>query len=220
MKKIILLLLLTQTPFLTFLAQNKSTVVSSTYTTVDSKQSPSKFVPYRDPKSGLYGYKNETGKLVIPCKFAFVSEFSDGLAAVNQGGKVGFDSKYNNEYFVNGGKWGYIDLSGKLVIPCKFDEADSFYDGYAIVGKGGKKTFIDKSGKELTPYMYEMMNPFSEGLAVVAKGDPLVFSYIDKTGKEVIAGDYSAAANFFKGKARVTRYGAVYYINTKGERLK
>jgi hypothetical protein len=29
------------------------------------------------------------------------------------------------------GKWGFIDKTGKMVIPTQFDQADSFYEGLA-----------------------------------------------------------------------------------------
>lgn len=185
------------------------------------KSEKSTTIVFRDAKTGLYGYKDAaTDKVVIPCKYVFAYSFSDGLAAVNMGGKLGFDKEYTNDYFVKGGKWGYINISGKIVIPCKYDGADLFYDGLAIVDMKEKKAFIDKTGKEITPFKYDFINPFSEGLAAVGGGTPLRFSYIDKTGKEVITGDYEAAGNFFKGKARVTRYGAIFFINIKGERVK
>lgn len=179
-----------------------------------------KQVPFKDEKSNLYGFKDEAGKLFIPCKYTFAYAFSDGLAAVNIGGRLGFDKEYTNDYFVNGGKWGYINETGKLIIPAKYDGADPFYEGFAIVDVNGKKAFIDKTGKAICPFMYDMMNPFSEGLAAVASGDPLKYSYIDTSGKVIITGEYSAADNFLHGKARVTRYGAIFFINKKGERLK
>ena len=33
-----------------------------------------------------------------------------------------------------GGKWGYIDESGKMVIKPQFDDARAFFDGLAAVG--------------------------------------------------------------------------------------
>jgi len=176
--------------------------------------------PYKDENTKLYGFKDETGKLVIPCKYTFAYGFSEGLAAVNIGGKLGFDKEYTNDFFVTGGKWGYINEVGKLIIPCKYDGADFFSDGFAVVDKIDKKGFIDKTGKEITPFIYEFVNAYSEGLAAVGGGTPLRFSYIDKTGKVIITGEYEAADNFKNGKARVTRYGAIYFINKNGERLK
>ncbi|MDE7413690.1 MAG: WG repeat-containing protein, partial [Muribaculaceae bacterium] len=57
-------------------------------------------------------------------------DFSDGLAPVKIGGKKGF-----------------IDKSGELVIPAKYDDAWNFSDGLALVKIGGKWGYIDKSGR-------------------------------------------------------------------------
>ena len=44
------------------------------------------------------------------------------------------------------GKWGYIDKTGKEVIPCKYDWAWQFYEGFAQVSTKGKWGYVDKQG--------------------------------------------------------------------------
>ena len=46
-------------------------------------------------------------------------------------------------------KWGYIDRSGKMVIPAKYDDAGSFTDGRASVELNGRTFTIDRSGREI-----------------------------------------------------------------------
>ena len=46
------------------------------------------------------------------------------------------------------GKYGFIDKSGTEVIPCKYDEAYSFYKGRAEVKLNGKQGYVNKSGVE------------------------------------------------------------------------
>ncbi len=41
------------------------------------------------------------------------------------------------------GKYGYIDKEGKYIILPRFDHAEEFYDGLAIVGVDGKYGYID-----------------------------------------------------------------------------
>ena len=43
-------------------------------------------------------------------------------------------------------KLGYMNPKFKIVIPCKFDEADSFVGKYAVVKVEGKDAIIDKKG--------------------------------------------------------------------------
>ena len=69
------------------------------------------------------------------------------------------------------GKWGFIDKTGKEVIPIKYDGAWYFSEGLASVKLNDKWGFIDKAGKEVTPIKYDMAISFSEGLANVELND-------------------------------------------------
>jgi hypothetical protein len=64
--------------------------------------------------------------------YDFIDTCSEGLARVE----------------ING-KWGFIDQTGKEVIPCKYDEADFFNKGVAKVNLNGKIYFIDKEGNKV-----------------------------------------------------------------------
>lgn len=45
------------------------------------------------------------------------------------------------------GKYGYIDTTGKIVVPPQWDYAQDFQDGIAMVMQGNKQGYIDKTGK-------------------------------------------------------------------------
>jgi len=79
-----------------------------------------------------------------------------------------------------GDKYGFIDKQGKFVIDPKFDFADSFSDGMAVVRIGdeesGKQSYIDSGGKIISTPQFDQISAFAEGLAAVRVGD-------DKTGK-------------------------------------
>jgi hypothetical protein len=45
-----------------------------------------------------------------------------------------------------GGKWGYIDRTGKYVVNPQFDSADPFSEGLATVKLGSKWGYVDESG--------------------------------------------------------------------------
>src|ERR1700761_2885479 len=49
------------------------------------------------------------------------------------------------------GKWGFINTSGRLVIPADFDFAWGFSEGLASAWKDGKAGYIDESGKFVIP---------------------------------------------------------------------
>lgn len=176
--------------------------------------------PIRDEATGLYGYQNtKTGKIIVPCKYQFALTFSEGLGAVNVGGKVRYDAEYAEDYVCTGGLWGYVDSTGVVVIKPQFTAADQFSEGFATVEKNKLKALIDKTGKVLCPFIYEYLFPASEGLCVAAKGKPLRFGFINTEGKEVIDFDYEEANSFLKGRAQVVRYGARFYINKEGKRV-
>jgi len=48
-------------------------------------------------------------------------------------------------YYENG-LCGYLDKSGSVVIPAKYDSADSFYNGFAVVTVSGRYCIINTSG--------------------------------------------------------------------------
>ena len=116
------------------------------------------------------------------------------------------------------GKYGYRDKNtGKMVVPCKYDFAYSFYYGVelACVRLNGKYGFIDKTGKEAIPLQYDNANPFKEGLAAVKLDGKCGF--IDNTGKVVIPFVFDDANSFSKGLAAVKSDSKYGYIVKSGK---
>lgn len=106
-------------------------------------------------------------------KFSNITNFSENRARVKS-------------YHVDG--YGYIDTTGKLVIPQQFEEAESFHNGLAAVGKTVNGTllygFITRSGQPVIPYQFEEVKEFSDNRAAVKK--KASWQYIDKTGKTIL----------------------------------
>jgi hypothetical protein len=75
--------------------------------------------------------------MVIQPRFHSVGSFRDGLASVQ---------------LKDGDKWGFIDRSGKFVIPPQFDEIpSSFFNGLSVIRIGTKRGYIDKTGRYVWP---------------------------------------------------------------------
>ena len=76
---------------------------------------------------------------------------------------------------VEGGKCGFIDKTGKMVIEPQFDVASEFREGLAAVRIGsfetGKVGYIDTEGKFVINPIYDDAYDFSEGLSRVRIGD-------------------------------------------------
>ena len=82
------------------------------------------------------GYIATNGQWAIKAQFDGLSDFSEGLAAVNLGADCGM-----------GGKWGYIDKNANTVIPFSFLSAGQFHNGRACVWEErGKGEVIDRNG--------------------------------------------------------------------------
>lgn len=202
---------------------------------------------FRVEKDGKYGYIDKTGKVVIPFQYDGADRFFEGLASVLVGAKLvdvevtvygtgGAPPVKKLEKQLVGGKYGYIDTTGKMVIP-PYIYAGKFSEGLAAVGVGGKwfgnlygggkLGYIDKTGKMVISPKFSYAHEFSEGLALVAvggkwSGDLLTgekYGYIDKTGKIVIPAqyDYDDHMDFSDGLALV-KVGEKYgYIDKTGK---
>ena len=86
------------------------------------------------------------------------------------------NKKYNaNRLLVKKGAYfGYIDREENLVVPCIYDDANSFYDsGVAGVMKDGKWGLIDREGNVIVPFELNGINErfFGSDLLLIKKDD-------------------------------------------------
>jgi len=126
---------------------------------------PDSWTPFQD-KNGKWGFL-ENNQVVIGPAYDAVLPFKMNRARVRLDGKFGF-----------------IDDTGKLVIPAKYDEADHFFDGLAKVKLDGKYGFLDKMGQAHIPIELDYAESFESGSALVKKNG--------NTGRINIDGEFSA----------------------------
>ena len=179
-----------------------------------------------DEATKLRGFVDKDGKWVIKPQFEFCGDFSEDLCWVTTP--------------KSDGSIGFIDTSGKMVIPCLFDwpgemQPSDFHEGMCSVMVDGAHeffTFINTNGKVTFNDLYSYQSNFSEGLAGVRKAVKITEDedfydfydgYIDKTGKMVIEIDEDDMPcycwEFHDGVAKVSRTNRAWFIDKEGRKL-
>lgn len=164
----------------------------------------------KDRVTGMYGFVNKKGKLIIPCIFSMAGYFSNGVCPV---ARIDNASKY---------KYGCIDTKGKAVIPLIYDNMSRIYENrYVQACINGHTTLLGLDGRPLPGFSWEYddVSCLHEGLVRFEKDGKLGF--LNATGEVVISPIYDFATLFVDGIACVSihdKYGKHKYggINTEG----
>jgi hypothetical protein len=158
-----------------------------------------------------------TGKQLTPCQYEKIAYFAEGrdLCWVVLNNVVGF-----------------IDKTGKEVIPPKYNATNQFYEGICAVNLGatatlnqspvgGKWGYIDMTGKEIVPPKYDQVSTwFNQGLALVKLHGN--WGAIDKTGKVIVPIQYDEMDEFpSRGEAiaSVKLDGKYGFVNSMGKEI-
>jgi len=175
------------------------------------------------------GVVDAAGKVVVPTEYDAVTILDGGFAVgnrdsagkmkiglVNAAGEKVTDLVYDSIGAPGGGllrvskdgKAGFVDWSGKEVVPFRYDSANSFRDGYALVGNKDENGvlhigLVDTQGTETIPLDYTSVGSLSEGLIRVTRREKS--GYLDPKGAEVIPLRYAGAAAFSGGVAVVSQ---------------
>lgn len=131
---------------------------------------------YDNPSLGIYSLINRDFQEIIPFKYNYITEiFSHpGLYFFNIGAEaVGVEGGFAPE----GGKWGVMNASGKVLIPAIFDGLSTMdlnnlsSDIYFTACNSGSCGLIDIKGNEILPFEYQdLYNGISNQL-IARKGD-------------------------------------------------
>lgn len=169
---------------------------------------------------GQFGFIDKTGQVIIPIKYESGtsrifedSSYFDVIVA-------GLTDKIKNSDLIKAklnGKYGFINKTGKEVIPFKYELAENFLEDLAVVSSNEKYGFIDQTGKEIIPLKYDHAKSFWGGLARVELNGK--FGFIDKTGKEIIPPKYDLAESFSEDLASVRLNGKWGFIDMVGKEV-
>ena len=122
-------------------------------------------------KDGKYYMMNSEGAKISEQAFDAVQPFADGgLAAVSIGGK-----------------WGFADTTGAIVIDPQYEDARSFGADLGGVCIDGLWGYISKSGEIRVECQFEDCRPFnSSGIAAVKEND--LWKFVQLLGYQVSGG--------------------------------
>jgi hypothetical protein len=168
----------------------------------------------------LWGYIDATGRLAVPLSIEApeTGPFSGGFAFtgrsfIDTAGEPAFEGKTFERAgpfseglaaVQSGGQWGYINLSGRFVIPSAYEGAGPFSGGLAAVRRDGLWGYADTQGRMLIGPRFTRAAPFGgekKNLAAVELGGRT--GYIDRTGRFVIPPRYEEAGTFRGSRAPV-----------------
>lgn len=170
-------------------------------------------------KDNRSGFMNKNGKLIIPFRYHDARAFSNGFAA------VALDSTTT----ASGRKiplWGYIDKSGKEVIPPAYTAVGSsvgeglfpvsLSDPFSKDPRNITWGYLNSSGKLVIPYKFNHAYSFSDGIALVCIGKTNTSSgkwgFINKN-QEFIFPPIACAIIYGSGK-EFTETGVAQVIRT------
>jgi hypothetical protein len=157
-------------------------------------------------KKGKYIFIDKKGRQSIKNSFDFAGSFHEGLARVKNKNKFGYINKksevvipfeleevvhdaYNFKedrvVFVKNNKYGYMDRAGRIIIEPKFDFADYFVDGVALVSINQKVGYINQLGEYIIKPQFENGESFSEGFAAVKKSELYGYIQLEQIAKQV-----------------------------------
>jgi hypothetical protein len=152
------------------------------------------------------GYIDPKGSWVIKRQFDFAGDFHEGFARVKLASNfshalvsltgqlisvpngddyravLGDVVEGSAVFSPDGYQFGFIDTTGTAVITPRFQAADSFSEGLALVKDNGRFGFIDKSGHVIIEAKYAHATDFRQGRALVCIERDGNCGSIDKNG--------------------------------------
>ena len=151
-------------------------------------------------KSGKWGYADQEGDIVIPCKFDECGFFNEGITWVMH------ESKY-----------GFIDSTGKQIIDFMYDGAGDAHFGMLPVKQHNLWGFIDTANNQLISFLYEDYAFSDDGFIHIKQN--YQWGTITKKGKPIVQPVYNRDFSFTDGFAIVRRGSDMGVIDTKGQEV-
>ena len=150
-------------------------------------------------QKGKFGIINQMGKIIVPISFNAIGEISSLTA------------------FTKGNGWGFMDLTGKVILLPEYDYADSFKDGTAIVEKLTLQGVIDVKGKVIIPVSYTSIDRLTKELFLVSNGAQ--FGVFTTKGEMIVPLEYQQIRVIDKDLLVLINSNEVHYLYVPEKRI-
>lgn len=199
-----------------------------------------------------YGYLDLQGQEIIPAEYDSADPFKDGYAVVQvregEFALIDRDGRRIQTYpyayvgqlgdqllafkSTTDGKFGYIDLKGKVTIPARFSSAEAFQEERAVVNTSdnymtNQYGLIDRKGNFLIPPKYNDIVRLGDKRVAVGKanveGKPYYgskYAIADLNGKILTDFVYYDVLPYERGLSSVSNGQITFFINRNGKRVK
>lgn len=180
---------------------------------------------------GKYGLINKYFQPILPALYDSIAEIKTdsvyifhnekGWGTVDWKGKIMFSNDqrfqkvlgFSEEYIgvKIDGKYGFVDLNGKLRIANRYDGIDLYQEGLADISLLGKWGCVDKNEVLVIQPYYDKVFPFVDHLAIAQKNGR--FGIIDNEGTVKINFEYDSIYRLQEGGFICTMNGKFGLIN-------
>ncbi|MFC4256430.1 hypothetical protein GRI97_10115 [Altererythrobacter xixiisoli] len=134
-----------------------------------------------------WGFVNAEGRMAAEPQFALADPFGvDGLARVGRADPADGTMRY-----------GFVDRSGRIVVPPIYTDAMPFSAGMAVVKIDGKSGAVDTQGRQIIATTFSIIGNFADnGLAPARSDGQSPFGYIGRDGAFRIPAQFYFAGSF------------------------
>lgn len=112
---------------------------------------------------------------------------------------------------------GWINKTGRFIIPLKYKNAKYFTEDLAAVELKGKWGYIDKKSRMIINNEFDDAEQFNEGIAGICKKG--LWGYIDKEGKSITPIKYDEVKTFNNGKGEAKMGNLIITIDKNGKEI-
>ena len=139
------------------------------------------------------GFINTRNEFVVDPIYDYAGDFKDGLAPVNVGGTRDMGA-------LRRGQWGFIDTTGRVVIPIKYNDFGEPAEGLVALKDGMYWGFVDMRGNTVIDFMFDW----------VGRGGDNFFSAL---GPSTLRSMISFGRNGHVGVSVNNAFGIIYIKN-------